>query len=858
MLVSRTGKPTALDGDKFDYAAADGAFDETISRDGGIRPHWRVFIDQMDTIGLTQIRRRWEEAQHLIRENGVTYNVYGDARGMERPWVLDPIPLLIAASEATAIESSLIQRARLLDRVLADLYGRQTLLTGGFLPPELVFGHPGFLRPCRGLKVPDDRYLHLYAADLARSPDGTFHVLRDRTQAPSGAGYALENRIVLSRMLPETFRDCRVQRLAPFFRTLRETMRSIAPRNRVNPRIVLLTPGPYNETYFEHAFLARYLGYTLVEGGDLTVRDNRVFLKLLGGLQPVDVILRRVDDDYCDPLELRGNSFLGVPGLLQAVRADNVAVANALGSGLLESPALPAFLPALCRHLLGEELKMGSVPTWWCGDPRSMDHVLADFSRMVIKPTFFKEGTTAVFVATLDNPHRLKLAEKIRARPIDYVAQEETTLSTTPVLVGDRLKPRHILVRSFLVASGSTFVVMPGGLTRVAGSDESLVVSMQKGSGSKDTWVLSQGPVSEFTLLSPTVVPVEVNREGGDLPSRAADDLFWLGRYVERTEGTVRLLRAIFVRLTEKSGLIEVPDLPCLLRALSEQTKTLPGFVGPGSDGRIAAPLEELFSVLFDDRHAGGLAGTIDSLHRVAGRVRDRISTDMWRIIMSLDLPPSARQDGPGWNREPFPRRDLSEVLHLLDQKVLSLASFGGMVAESMTRGQGWRFLDMGRRLERSLQILGLFRSTLVTAGGTEGPLFEALLEILDSSMTYRRRYMSGLQLPPLLDLLIADEDNPRSLAFQFVALSQSIANLPKTHANLGPSPEQILIAAALTRLRSANVGRLVNLTPGGRRAELERFLAMIEAEIPLISESLTRTYLTHLHAARQHPTDVN
>ena len=622
MLASRSREPSLLGGPQFEYESSEGVFDETVSRDGGLRPHWRTFFEQMDGIGPVEVRRRWEEAQRLIRENGVTYNIYGDPRGMERPWELDPVPLLVAADDASTVEAGLVQRARLLDLVLADLYGRQTLLTSGLLPPDLVFGNPGYLRPCRGVAVPGGRYLHLYAADLARSSDGTFHVLRDRTQAPSGAGYALENRIVLARMLPETFRDCRVHRLAPFFRTFRESLRSIAPANRENPRVVLLTPGPFNETYFEHAFLARYLGYTLVEGNDLTVRDNRVFLKLLGGLQPVDVILRRLDDDFCDPLELRGDSFLGVPGLLQAVRAGTVAVANALGSGLIESPALLAFLPALCRHLLVEDLKMRSVPTWWCGDPSSLKHVLDNFSRMVIKPTFPGHKGHTVFVERLDAEKRGGLADRIRARPIDYVGQEALPLSTAPVLVGDRLLPRPILIRVFLTASGSTFAAMPGGLTRVASTDDSPIVSMQKGSGSKDTWVLSAGPVSPFTMLSTTALPVELSRDGGDLPSRAADDLFWLGRYAERAEGTLRLFRAIFVRLTEKSGLIEVPELPALLRALGEQMKIVPGFDGPGADDRIDATLEGLLSALFDEDRRGSLARTIESLHRVAGGPR--------------------------------------------------------------------------------------------------------------------------------------------------------------------------------------------------------------------------------------------
>ena len=824
------------------------AFDETHSPDGLLRSHWKSFFAQMDVMGLEELRRRWDEAQHLIRENGVTYNVYGDPRGLERPWELDPIPLLISADDANALEIGLAQRARLLDLVLADLYGPRTLLTSGVIPPALVFGHRGYLRPCHHLNIPGGRRLHLYAADLARDPNGQFLVLGDRTQAPSGAGYALENRIVLSRVLPETFRDCRVQRLAPFFRTLRESLLAIAPRGRENPRVVLLTPGPYNETYFEHAFLARYLGYTLVEGGDLAVRDDRVYLKLLGGLQPVDVILRRLDDDYCDPLELRGDSFLGVPGLVQAIRAGNVAVANALGSGLVESPAMLAYLQSACRHLLGEDLRQPSVPTWWCGDPLSRSHVIANLARMVIKPTNFAPRSSSIFGEDLSTSQLESLTQAILARPREYVGQEPVRLSTTPVLVGDGLRSRHAVFRTYLVSNAGPlgYSMMPGGLARFSGSDATLVVSMQKGGGSKDAWVLSNEPVPEVTLIPTTVLPVELSRGGGDLPSRAADDLFWLGRYVERAESLTRLLRAILVRMTERTGLIEAPDLPILLRALTQLAKPEPIPQHAGLDRHVPAPVDELLSVLFDEKRPGSLAATIDSLRRVAGRVRDRISTDMWRILVTLDIHQGEVPDGDA-------RRALSEVLNLLDRQVITIAAFSGMIAEGMTRGMGWRFLDMGRRLERALQTLGLLRKTLETVHAPEGPLLEALLEVADSAMTYRRRYMSGVQAAPVLDLLIADEQNPRSVAYQLVTVSASLDALPQAESFHGPSAEQSLMAVALGHLRDANLDRLAFIEPPGKRAALGEFLAGLERELPFVSEIMTQHYLTHLRAARQY-----
>ncbi len=847
---------------ELEYQCSPEFFDEMISADGRLRPHWQPFVGQMATLGLPELKERWEKARHLIRENGVTYNVYGDPRGMDRPWDLDPLPLLIAAADAARIEAGLTQRAKLLDMVLADLYGPQTLLSSGVLPPQLVFGHPGFLRPCHGLKLPQGRHLLLYAADVGRAPDGAFFVLADRTQAPSGAGYVLENRIVLSGMLPEVFRDCQVLRLALFFQSMRETLRAIAPHDRDNPRIVLLTPGPYNDTYFEHAFLARYLGIALVEGSDLTVRDNRVFLKLLGGLQPVDVILRRLDDTYCDPLELRRDSFLGVPGLVQAVRAGNVALANPLGSGLIESPAFLAYLPSVCRHLLGEELRLPSVATWWCGDPAAREFVLANLPRMVIKPTVGSRLSEPIFGEELAAPELATLAAAIRARPDDHVGQEQLALSTAPVFESEGLRPRHFTIRAFLAATDENFVVMPGGLTRLAASADTLVVSLQKGGGSKDTWVLSDDPVSTFSLLPTKVHPVALSREGDDLPSRAADNLFWLGRSVERVEATVRLLRGILNRSTEQSGSTEAPEIPSLLWALGNSTQTSPPILGAGNDDWITALEPELSAIIGDAGTSGTLAASIQTLLRIARKVRDRLSLDMWRILSNLELPERESPDpgaalpdprvGPARPDARDAQRRLAELNEVLDQTVINLAAFAGLVTDSMTHGQGWRFLDMGRKLERALQIAVLLRSTLVAVHGPEQPLLEALLVIADSSMTYRRRYMNHLETAPVIDLLLADEANPRSLVYQLAALSESLDRLPRNESSAPRSEGQRIVLAALTRLRIADIGPLATADATGYRGALDALLGQLEDDIPVLSDALARDYFSHHQPPRQ------
>jgi uncharacterized alpha-E superfamily protein len=538
---------------------------------------------------------------------------------------------------------------------------------------------------------------------------------------------------------------------------------------------------------------------------------------------------------------------------VQAVRTGNVAVANALGSGLAETPALLAFLPELCRHLLGEELHLPSAATWWCGQETELSHVLANLTRLVIKPTFASARREPIFGDRLSRDQLRALTEQIRAHPRDYVGQEPVPLSTCPVLAGGRLEPRQLVLRAYLAARDDSFALMPGGLTRVSASPDSPLVSMQAGGGSKDTWVLSSGPVSTFSLLRSTAMPVELSRGGSDLPSRVADNLYWLGRYVERAEGATRLLRGILVRLTEKSGLSDVPELPALLRALTHLCHSFPGFVGDGAEGRLATPEAELLALIYERRRPGSLASTVDALFRAAGAARDRISMDMWRVLSSVA--------GDEWKIRSAEWKERSELhqgsslitssLGLLNQTVLTLAAFGGLAMESMTRGQGWRFLDMGRKVERSLNTIGLVRSTLRVAASNEGPLLEALLEVADSSMTYRRRYLGSLQTAAVLDLLLADETNPRSLAFQLVALSDDVDHLPRDTEPPGRGPEQRLMLAVLTRLRLAEIDQLAEVDASGARPRLDALLSRLEGELPALSDGITRSFLSHLQASR-------
>jgi len=823
------------------YSPAPGIYDEMMSAPGAFRPHWDAYAASISALGAEELARRWNTARQRIRENGVTYNVYGDPLGMDRPWNLDAIPILISATEWRELEAGLIQRARLLNAILADLYGPQKLLRGGHLPPAVVFANPGFLRPCHGVPVPDNAWLHLLAVDLARSADGQWWVLSDRTQAPSGAGYALENRIVQAETFPDLFREFQVQRLASFFRAFRNNMLRLSTSLRGNPRVVLLTPGPLNETYFEHSYLARYLGFTLAQGGDLTVRDSRVFLKTLEGLKQVDVILRRVDGNFCDPIELRSDSFLGVAGLVEAVRAGNVVVANALGTGLIESPALMPFLPGLSRQFLGEKLKLPSVATWWCGQPKALDYVRGHLDSLVIKPSFPSLGMEPVFGGQLAGDERRKLLERMQTRPYNFTGQEVLHLSTAPVWQENALAPRRVVLRVFVAAVGDSWAVMPGGLARVSPSHDSPVVSMQRGGGSKDTWVLSDIPVDKFSLQRSRDLPLVLNRGTSDLPSRAADNLFWFGRYAERSEHLARVLRCILARMTGESGGTEWKSL-IKLHAYLESPHSRMEEDDPQGHLDLSRDFEqEILSLIFEEQRTDSLYSNLSRTSRAAASVRDRLSSDLLRAVSHLGGLARIEESSAWGYVSP------GDALAVLNRCMGTLSSLRGIELENITRGPGWHFLGVGRRVERSIQLVNLFRAIIVPLTPETAPMLEMLLEVCDSSMTYRSRYFTVVQAAPVLDLLMNDEANPRSLAFQIKDLSEHCAFLARTLEGAEwPAAKQRRVEEAAASLFEADVQALCQPGAGGTRGYLDHLLATMDAVLPALSDAITNTWFSH------------
>jgi len=849
------------------YAPCPGVFDEMVAPDGSIRPHWRGLLSRLAALGPEEIDRRAERGRRLIRDNGVTYNVYDDPGGQDRPWIMDPVPLLVAEREWQEIERAAAQRARLLNAALADLYGPRHLLSEGALPPGLVYGNPAYLRAMVDARPRDGVFLHMVAMDLARSPDGRWWVVDTRTEVPSGIGYALENRVIMNRVLPDVMRDLPVHRLAVHLALLRETLIGRAPPTRERPRVVLWTPGPFNETYFEHVYLARYMGFTLVEGADLTVRDGRVFLKTLEGLQPVDVILRRNDSSFCDPLELRSDSTLGAPGLVEAVHNHTIALANTLGSGLAESPGLMPFLPALCRRLLGEDLRMPSVATWWCGQARERAHVVDALESLAVRSAF--NGTGRVYRgADLTPTERDSLRAEIARRPFAWVGQEAVSLSTVPTWAEGRLAPRPLVLRVHVFANGEDYAVIPGGLARVSGTPGQQSVSMQGGGGSKDTWVLSRHPIGLPARPRPGSTSPRLVRGVRDLPSRVADDLFWLGRYVERCDSTIRLLRATVGRLTEIGpGSMELGVALGILWPLGHPPFTPPA--GPSADEQDAA-LRAVLATNQDTTNPGGMAAMALNVHRIGLRVRDRLSMDNWRAIVALmeALGLHAYTGGLGatWGPGGIPPAITPEdAVPRLSAVLMPIQVMVGLGNENMTRGLGWRFLDTGRRIERALRLLDILEGVARTEGEARTAALDLALEAADSQMTYRARYLDAAQTVPALDVLLADESNPRSLAYQLARLTLHMDSLAPDQAFGLRTHEQRLAMRLLGIVRTMELNRMpvswsgdddpgpANTDPlsadgGTPLADVPwpRLVGLLREHLNALADSLARQYFAH------------
>jgi uncharacterized circularly permuted ATP-grasp superfamily protein/uncharacterized alpha-E superfamily protein len=832
------------------YSPPPGVYDELVDAEGRVRSAWAPFVDSFERLGHAELLRRNVETARSLERDGVSYNVNGSSGTVRRAWSLDALPLAIDAAQWARIERGMRQRAHLLDLVLTDLYGERRFLTDSLLPPQLVLDDPAFIRACDGLRVPGARQLFNLAVDLIRDEHGAWRAMSDRADAPSGAGYAMQNRTVVSQVLPRVFRQAGVDRLAPYFRTLRQGLQSVAPAGADEPRIVVLSPGSLAETAFEHAFLASQLGYPLVEGSDLVVRAGRVWLRTVQRLRPVDVILRRVDSGFCDPLELRSDSELGVAGLLDAARRGTVTVVNPIGSGVIENAGVAARLPRLAQALLGEELELPPVASWWCGDPRDRAHVLANLHELVVRPTSRHRGSTR-FGPSLSRAELDALRAEIERHPYRWVGQELVCGSTTALLGPGGLEARRTVLRAFAVASGGDYSVMNGGLTRVADDQCAFAVSNQLGAVAKDTWVLSSGPESlQGFWLDASPLHDHEPDSSTTLSGRAAENLFWLGRYAERAEAAARLLRSANARRIEfehggsQPGIAAMQSL-CL--ALTRVTTAYPGFVG--DDRKLDAPEEELLSLLLDIAREGSVAHAVQRLLDAADAVRDQLSIDTFLVVGALhrELTELATT----------PQRGEDDVQWALGRALQSLLALGGLGSESMVRDDAWRFLDTGRRLERALQIVNLVGATLGVErdGPTDSLVLESVLTAGESIITYRRRYQSRARTDTVLDLLVGAPDNPRSVRFQLDLLVSHLYNIAGDRESVALD----LARESLRAVQSVSTIRLAAVDETGTRVQLVAFTDALRDLLHRVAGEVDRENFGRLlpHHAVRTPTDT-
>ncbi|MBI1389377.1 MAG: hypothetical protein GC154_13115 [bacterium] len=828
------------------YAAQTSGYDEWFDAEGELRPDYRPLAEAIAGLGKDRLNAVWERARLQLFENGVTYNIYREGQELRRPWSLDPLPIVFSEDHWRTLEQGLLQRAQILNLLLADVYGPQRLLRERILPVELIFANPGFLRSCAGFNPTRGIWLHRYAVDLGRSVEGQWLAISDRTQAPAGSGFALENRIVTHRLYPQVLRESNVRRLAEFFkRYLNTLVELLPPARQEEPHIVLLGPGSEHEAYFEHSYLAKYLGLNLVEDADLTVRDEIVYLKTLEGLVQVDAIIRRVEDWTCDPLWMNDRSNSGIPGLTQAARAGKVLIANALGSGVLETPALLPYLPELCRFFLAQEPRIPSVRTWWCGDPDSLRFVLSRFDSLIIKSAFPMRTFETVFASDLDSASREELKLRIQAAPHTFIAQEKLNLSTAPVWDGSSLQPHHLMLRAHVVARpDGSYAAMAGGFTRVAPISGSLSVTQKRGGACKDTWVVSTRPVEQISLLPKSGEPLELRRAPRNLPSRLADNLFWMSRYLERAEADLRLVRMLLTRFTDLLEFTENAEMQILAGLISEQFNVPLPSENPHQEGINADQMHAFLYQLIDLEGADrNIRTTLGRLRALTWKVRDRISSDAWRILTVLDR--DARY-APQNNR-----LSLNDWQDRINRMLTGLAAFSGLEMESMTRATGWRFLDMGRRLERAMSILELVRRSITDLRADEAILLKLILEMLDSAMTYRSRYVDEIQTGAVVDLIVLDETNPRSVAFQVEALAGHAAMIPRNINQAVRSREERLALSALNRLRMVEVYDICEIDPDGRREKLEDFCTSVGDELSSFSDTLSLAYFSHAEELR-------
>lgn len=823
------------------------SYDEMFQDDKTVKDTWKKLYETFKDLGHDELISRQKEIDWNLAENGITYNVYNDPNGLNRPWSLNLVPFIMHKNEWNEIEKGLQQRATLLDLVVKDIYGDRQLLKKGIIPHEVIFGHRGFLRQCDGIKLNTDKYLSLYAADLSRGPDGRMWVVNDRAQAPSGMGYSLENRTIASRVLPNIYRSIHVDQQDRFFNDFNQLLINSAPANKPNPTVVVLTPGPHNETYFEHAYLASYYGFPLVRGSDLVVREGKLWMKSLKELKQVDVVYRRVDDVFVDPLELREDSYLGVAGLLDVVRRKNVSIINPIGVGIIENSGLIPFMPAIAKYFLNEKLILPQIATWWCGQKKELDHVVDDISKLVIKRIDKSNRESIVFTEFLSVEELEQLKNKIKSRPHLYVAQEKIKFSTVPNFVKGRLEPRNMVCRAFAVADNKNYSIMSGGLVRVAPTKENIRVSNQRGGTSKDFCIIDENSVKSKTpRFENNLTPIVAGLN--DLPSLTAENLYWAGRYIGRALVTSRHLRMVLNQMSDNEESIDLESntkLSILLRSVTQLTNTYPGFVGDKTKPAVTNIKDELIAVIVDKDKVGSLAHTLSMFSNSYYSIRNLWSTDMWRVFESI------HQIWEPVIKEDVKSLSYKKLIKVLDQLITRLIAFMGLIEESILVDQGLLLYFIGLNLERVILNVSNFQSmlTVVTDEHIEYEILEAMLQSHESLNIYRYSYRSYININSVIDLILLDTKYARALTYLVSRLKKDIAHLPHSKVKGQLQEYEKPIFEAFSKLRLASASDLVSVS--GENIYLRDHLNKLLTELNMLffrtTKALSNTYFNHV-----------
>ncbi len=823
----------------FNSCKIEAPFDEMFDKNCNVKPHWKEIYDNLERVGIKQLEQKQIEIDWRLEENGVTYNIYNDPEGTNRRWNLDPIPFVLENEEWEEISKGLKQRAKLLNLIFKDLYTEQKLIKEGIIPAEIIFGHKGFIPEVFNFENTDYYTMKYYAADISRGPNGKFWVISDKTQSPSGLGYAIENRLTMNSILNDLYPKVEILKIAKFIDDFKTMLKNNSSKNNENPLITLLTPGPHNETYFEHSYLSSFLNLTLVQGEDLLEKNNQLWLKSLSGLKRVDAMIRRVDSAYCDPLELRSDSQLGVAGLVNVIRKNNISMINPIGVGILENIGLNPFMKNIAKFLLNEELILPQIATWWCGQKEELDFVIKNIKTLMIKKINRTDGIEIHIGNNLDEQELSDLIKKIQRNPNYYVGQEIIDFSTVPSFNKGKIEPRNAVIRSFAYLDKNEFKVMPSGLVRVSASKDSLVVSNQKGGTSKDLWIL--GKNEEFTGNN-----VFKNREVIDsrlenISTKRAENLFWLGRYLNRAITVARMIR---FNLKSMLNINRYDDntnakkaTKILNTSLTHLTMTYPGFLTEND----IKPIVEIIDLIQNSNRAGTLSFSLHMLGSINTNVKNLLTMEAWRIFEKM------QKEWLSYGKQQIitNREHISE----LDKLLIYLMAYKELIDESIFKEQGLILYDIGCKIEISQLLISKLRSLLTNKLDMllEYDVLDSLLNSYESYNSYRAYYKSSLEISNVLEFLLFNTKYPKSLIYIIEELLSDLNDLPNNIKNSHLSSFEEPIFKCYSMLKLSNAKRLLDIKEDEFiYKELDEFLAQISDNLAQTSEELTKTYFSH------------